>query len=68
MNDRLKRKVVLITVLTVAAVVIGAVIYILRTESPKAELPIRHIGDEWTYKVTEDNVYVFHHRLLSRGR
>lgn len=65
MSNRLRRKVVPITILTVAAVVIGAVVYILRTEPPEAELPTRHIGDEWTYRVTEDNVYMFHHEVIA---
>jgi len=57
--------VVIIIVIVVAVVGVGGYLLLKGEERTKAELPTRHVGNEWMYQVTDDNVYTFHYEVIA---
>lgn len=58
--------IVIVIVIVIAAVGVGSYLLLRGGGEVITELPTRHIGDEWTYQVTElYNSYTFHHEVIA---
>lgn len=60
------RRGILFGVILVSALIaaITAIVALIPTEET-VEPPTLHVGDEWVYRVTDDNVYTFHYEVIA---
>jgi len=56
--------IVIVIVIVVAVVGVGGYLLLKGEGRTKAELPTLHVGNEWVYQVTDDNVYTFHYEVI----
>lgn len=57
--------VAIVIVIVIAAIGVGSYFILKSGERAKAEMPTHLIGEEWTYRVTDDNAYTFHYEVIA---